>query len=124
MQLGKTPTPPLPWPPAQSDVQAADEAKGDRGGSTLLGIALGWLRDDRDLRKKRELEAGGAKRGAKKDVSLPFSRLLALVMTKRTARSTDGVTSHLAADQGCQDVFRKVRLLWRTAYPLEVHLAL
>jgi CCR4-NOT complex subunit CAF16 len=87
MQLGKTPTAPLSWPPAQSDVQSADEAKGDRGGSTLLGIALGWLRDDRDLRKKRELEAGGAKRGAKKDVSLLlfilFSRFLFQVVNGR-----------------------------------------
>jgi hypothetical protein len=60
MQLGRTPKPALEWDP---------EAAAAPGGKSLLTIALGWLKEDRTLRKQREKEAGGKTRGPQKEVS-------------------------------------------------------
>jgi hypothetical protein len=51
------------------DSIAAEEKRGE-----LLGIALKWLRDDRDVRKQRDKERG-TERGAKRqgDVSLSLT---------------------------------------------------
>jgi len=39
-------------------------------GTSLLKIALDWLREDRDLRKQREIDAGGKARGPQAEVSV------------------------------------------------------
>ena len=66
----------------------------------LFSLALGWLREDRDLRRVKEKEAGRV-RGPKKDVTV-------LVIF-------DVVADDFLPDNGCQDVLRKVRL--RTLSP-------
>lgn len=66
MQVGKTPHAPLPWPPASDAKTSAD------GGPTdLFHLALGWLKEDRVLRKEKE-ERMGRVRGPKPEVSAAF----------------------------------------------------
>lgn len=60
MQLGKTPSPPLPWPPAPD----ADTAQA----KDLFHLALGWLKEDKVLRKQHE-KVTGRIRGPKPEVS-------------------------------------------------------
>jgi CCR4-NOT complex subunit CAF16 len=62
MLLGKTVAPPLPWPPAENDT----------GPKELFKLALGWLKEDKVVRKERE-KVTGRIRGPKAEVSLPFS---------------------------------------------------
>ncbi|CED82461.1 atp-dependent transporter [Phaffia rhodozyma] len=62
MQLGSIPQQPVAWPPARDDSSIAGQ---DKRGSDLLSVALGWLKDDRALRRRLEVEAGGPKRGAR-----------------------------------------------------------
>ncbi|KAL7409736.1 P-loop containing nucleoside triphosphate hydrolase protein [Mrakia frigida] len=67
MQLGRTPKPPIPWSPSMPA----------ETGTSLLKIALDWLREDRDLRKQREKDAGGKARGPQaetKDAKTFFER--------------------------------------------------
>lgn len=59
MQLGRTPAPPIEWRPEMPA----------ETGTSLLKIALQWLKEDRELRKKNEIESGGKMRGAKAEVS-------------------------------------------------------
>lgn len=70
MQLGSIPQPPLAWPPAADDARAPADAVGFSG-SRLLALALGWLRDDRVLRKKAEASKG-RQRGPRTDVRPPY----------------------------------------------------
>jgi CCR4-NOT complex subunit CAF16 len=60
MQLGKTTSPPLPWPPAQD--APSGQAK------DLFHLALGWLKEDKVLRKEHE-KVTGRIRGPKPEVS-------------------------------------------------------
>lgn len=53
IQLGSTPKPMIEWAPGSGD---------------LFTVALGWLREDRELRRKKEA-AKGRIRGPKGDVS-------------------------------------------------------
>jgi CCR4-NOT complex subunit CAF16 len=62
LQLGKTPTPLVTWPIQQS----ADAASAKHSHSDLLEIALEWLTEDRELRRKLEKEKGKKSRGARK----------------------------------------------------------
>lgn len=55
MQLGRTPAPPIAWSPSMPA----------ETGTSLLKIALQWLKEDRELRKKNELASGAKTRGAK-----------------------------------------------------------
>jgi CCR4-NOT complex subunit CAF16 len=69
LRLGRTPDELVTYTPSSTimeDSVAAEEKRGE-----LLGIALKWLRDDRDVRKQRDKERG-TERGAKRqgDVSL------------------------------------------------------
>jgi len=59
MLLGKTVAPPLPWPPAENDT----------GPKELFKLALGWLKEDKVVRKERE-KVTGRIRGPKAEVSL------------------------------------------------------
>ncbi|WVQ82024.1 hypothetical protein IAT38_004152 [Cryptococcus sp. DSM 104549] len=59
MQLGSTPRGLIPWPLSGS-------AEGDVHEGDLFTLALGWLREDKVLRKKKE-EAKGRVRGPKTD---------------------------------------------------------
>jgi hypothetical protein len=61
MLLGKTVAPPLPWPPAENDT----------GPKELFKLALGWLKEDKVVRKERE-KVTGRIRGPKAEVSLPY----------------------------------------------------
>jgi hypothetical protein len=68
LRLGRTPDELVTYTPSSTimeDSVAAEEKRGE-----LLGIALKWLRDDRDVRKQRDKERG-TERGAKRqgDVS-------------------------------------------------------
>ena len=65
MLLGKTVAPPLPWPPAENDT----------GPKELFKLALGWLKEDKVVRKERE-KVTGRIRGPKAEVSLVSSSLL------------------------------------------------
>jgi hypothetical protein len=65
MLLGKTVAPPLPWPPAENDT----------GPKELFKLALGWLKEDKVVRKERE-KVTGRIRGPKAEVSLASSSLL------------------------------------------------
>jgi hypothetical protein len=65
MLLGKTVAPPLPWPPAENDT----------GPKELFKLALGWLKEDKVVRKERE-KVTGRIRGPKAEVSFPFPSLL------------------------------------------------
>jgi CCR4-NOT complex subunit CAF16 len=81
LQLGKTPSDLLPWPLPSSSTKPLDETKkNDEVGklvsaievpdgrySDLLKVVLGWLREDRDLRREKE-KAKGRMRGARKEV--------------------------------------------------------
>jgi len=58
MLLGKTISPPLPWPPAEND----------DGPKELFKLALGWLKEDKVTRKERE-KVTGRIRGPKAEVS-------------------------------------------------------
>ncbi|WVF72678.1 hypothetical protein IAT40_007496 [Kwoniella sp. CBS 6097] len=58
MQLGSTPRGLLVWPPAEGKVEANEE--------DLFNMALGWLREDRELRREKE-KAKGRIRGPKTD---------------------------------------------------------
>ncbi|ODN78989.1 hypothetical protein L202_04500 [Cryptococcus amylolentus CBS 6039] len=58
MQLGGTPRGLIPWPPLHADK--------DVGQEDLFTLALGWLREDRDLRREAE-KAKGKVRGPKTD---------------------------------------------------------
>ena len=62
MLLGKTVAPPLPWPPAENDT----------GPKELFKLALGWLKEDKVVRKERE-KVTGRIRGPKAEVSLASS---------------------------------------------------
>ena len=62
MLLGKTTSAPLAWPPAE----------GSEGAKDLFHLALGWLKEDKVVRKERE-KVTGRIRGPKAEVSLPFS---------------------------------------------------
>jgi hypothetical protein len=68
LRLGRTPDEMVTYTPSSTimeDSVAAEEKRGE-----LLGIALKWLREDREIRKQRDKERGrerGAKSGA--DVS-------------------------------------------------------
>lgn len=67
MQLGRIPSPPIAWPLApssSSDSSPAASAEPARG-SSLLTIALEWLKEDRTLRKKMEADEGRTQRGAR-----------------------------------------------------------
>jgi len=64
MLLGKTVAPPLPWPPAENDT----------GPKELFKLALGWLKEDKVVRKERE-KVTGRIRGPKAEVSFHFSPL-------------------------------------------------
>lgn len=64
MLLGKTVAPPLPWPPAENDT----------GPKELFKLALGWLKEDKVVRKERE-KVTGRVRGPKAEVSLASSSL-------------------------------------------------
>lgn len=66
MQLGSIPQEPIAWP------RPAGEDQEGQNGSQLLGLALGWLKEDRVLRKKAE-QAKGRVRGPR-----PEGRLLSL----------------------------------------------
>jgi len=73
LRLGRTPDELVTYTPSSTimeDSVAAEEKRGE-----LLGIALKWLRDDRDVRKQRDKERG-TERGAKRqgDVS-PISAI-------------------------------------------------
>ena len=69
MLLGKTISPPLPWPPAEND----------DGPKELFKLALGWLKEDKVTRKERE-KVTGRIRGPKAEVSLFFfSRVVDLL---------------------------------------------
>jgi len=65
------------------DSVAAEEKRGE-----LLGIALKWLRDDRDVRKQRDKERG-TERGAKRqgDVSLISATTARPTITDRSTFS-------------------------------------
>jgi hypothetical protein len=65
MLLGKTVAPPLPWPPAENDT----------GPKELFKLALGWLKEDKVVRKERE-KVTGRIRGPKAEVSLASSSIL------------------------------------------------
>ncbi|KAJ9121539.1 hypothetical protein QFC22_002157 [Naganishia vaughanmartiniae] len=58
LQLGRTPTPLISWP-----IEKSSEVKHSH--SDLLEIALEWLTEDRDLRRKMEKEKGKKSRGAR-----------------------------------------------------------
>lgn len=58
MLLGKTTSAPLAWPPAPESEGAKD----------LFNLALGWLKDDKVVRKERE-KVTGRIRGPKAEVS-------------------------------------------------------
>lgn len=60
MQLGKTIALPLPWPPAAD--APTDQPK------DLFHLALGWLREDKVVRKEHEKKTGRI-RGPKAEVS-------------------------------------------------------
>jgi len=62
MLLGKTVAPPLPWPPAENDT----------GPKELFKLALGWLKEDKVVRKERE-KVTGRVRGPKAEVSFHLS---------------------------------------------------
>jgi hypothetical protein len=59
MLLGKTISPPLAWPPAENDTETPKE---------LFKLALGWLKEDKVVRKERE-KVTGRVRGPKAEVS-------------------------------------------------------
>lgn len=63
MQLGSIPQEPIAWP------RPAGEDQEGQNGSRLLGLALGWLKEDRVLRKKAE-QAKGRVRGPRPEVRL------------------------------------------------------
>ena len=65
MLLGKTVAPPLPWPPAENDT----------GPKELFKLALGWLKEDKVVRKERE-KVTGRIRGPKAEVSFSFFSFL------------------------------------------------
>ena len=97
LQLGKTPTPLITWPIQQSD--SAAPAKHSH--SDMLEIALEWLTEDRDLRRRLEKEKGKQSRGARKtDVGRPGSFKMGLTLT-------------LFIDAGHEVVLPKVRLQCR-----------
>jgi hypothetical protein len=61
MLLGKTTSAPLAWPPAE----------GSEGAKDLFHLALGWLKEDKVVRKERE-KVTGRVRGPKAEVRLSF----------------------------------------------------
>jgi CCR4-NOT complex subunit CAF16 len=68
LRLGTTPDEMVTYTPTSTITEDAEGAEAKRG--ELLGIALRWLKEDREVRKQRDKERGkerGAKRG--KDVS-------------------------------------------------------
>jgi len=72
MLLGKTTSAPLAWPPAE----------GSEGAKDLFHLALGWLKEDKVVRKERE-KVTGRIRGPKAEVSslsilLPLNLLIVL----------------------------------------------
>ena len=71
MLLGKTTSAPLAWPPAE----------GSKGAKDLFHLALGWLKEDKVVRKERE-KVTGRIRGPKAEVCtisfLPFHSTLIL----------------------------------------------
>lgn len=93
MQLGRTPKPALEWDP---------EAAAAPGGKSLLTIALGWLKEDRTLRKQREKEAGGKTRGPQKEVS----RRARCVLESR--RLVDATLPIPFTDKRRQEFLRKI----------------
>ncbi|GHJ87970.1 hypothetical protein NliqN6_4372 [Naganishia liquefaciens] len=62
LQLGRTPSPLLTWPIQSSD----NAAPAKHSHSDLLEIALEWLTEDRELRRRLEKERGKQSRGARK----------------------------------------------------------
>ena len=74
MLLGKTISPPLPWPPAEND----------DGPKELFKLALGWLKEDKVTRKERE-KVTGRIRGPKAEVSFFFSSPLLYHCLRRMA---------------------------------------
>lgn len=78
LQLGKTPTPLLTWPIPQS----TSAAPAKHSHSDLLEIALEWLTEDRELRRRLEKEKGKASRGARKtDVRTARRGILGFALT-------------------------------------------
>ncbi len=72
LRLGRTPNPLMSWPAAASDVPGALVKASPQLArySDLLGIALEWLKEDREVRRRTEKEKGAKQRGARKgDVS-------------------------------------------------------
>ncbi|KAJ9111527.1 hypothetical protein QFC20_002499 [Naganishia adeliensis] len=63
LQLGRTPSPLLTWP-ITNPAESGSEAKHSH--SDLLEIALEWLTEDRNLRRRLEKEKGKKSRGARK----------------------------------------------------------
>jgi CCR4-NOT complex subunit CAF16 len=62
MLLGKTTSAPLAWPPAE----------GAEGAKDLFHLALGWLKEDKVVRKERE-KVTGRIRGPKAEVRVLLS---------------------------------------------------
>lgn len=75
LRLGTTPDELVSYTPSQTimeDSAAAEEKRGE-----LMGIALKWLKADRDVRKQRDKERGterGAKRGVTKDAKTFYEK--------------------------------------------------
>jgi len=66
MHLGSFPTPPAAWPVTPTSPLASQFSPS----TTLYGVALQWLKEDRDCR--RELEKSGRKtRGARRNETMP-----------------------------------------------------
>lgn len=72
IQLGSTPRDLVAWPPEAKESQE----------ETLFELALGWLREDRDLRRQKEKEKGRV-RGPKTDVSFAPLRSRRLELTRK-----------------------------------------
>lgn len=98
LQLGRTPSPLLTWP-ITNPAESGSEAKHSH--SDLLEIALEWLTEDRNLRRRLEKEKGKKSRGARKTDVSAFNAVVFL----------GAMLIAVMTDEGHEVVLPKVRLL-------------
>jgi CCR4-NOT complex subunit CAF16 len=84
MRFGAFVTEPTSWPLPESTLSGDGSVARVNGSSTLYSVALHWLRDDREYRKKLE-ESGMKTRGAKRD-QVRCRSLISVCFTTLTGR--------------------------------------